>query len=161
MSTVPIEARGPSAAGNEPFSPWLAAHHLPGTGALLISPVPDDVAHLSAAQRLSLVVLPVSPAELRETSRLNFIDSAFETVYLHGVARATGLSKIMHEARRLIRVSGQIVLAADAGDFAFAPLPPGGAEHLLRRALANAGFTRPQTLHRAGGLLIVAARKSQ
>lgn len=76
-------------------------------------------------------------------------------------AATIGVSQLFAELRRVIRPAGSLVLLDHRDDFGFAPLPPGGQTHLLRRWLIAAGFGELQFANAAPDWLVTAARRAE
>jgi len=86
-------------------------------------------------------------------------DGSFDAIYVHRMMRLAAPEAWLGELRRALAPGGIVLTAADAVEFAFAPLPSGGDVLLMLRALHAAGFRRAALVCRMPRLLVVAAQR--
>ena len=146
-------------AASSVFEEWLAAHLVtrPNARALVVSSM--SLAPRRFDARGTVTTLYRQPTERESASTgvdAQFADATFDAIYLHRMITIGVPSRWFERARRILKSTGAVFVAADPADFSFAPLPAGGDAHLLGRLLKDAGFGRIELVFRAPRLIIVA-----
>ena len=128
---------------------------------LVVSPLHFDAMHIDPDGHVTTLCCSTPGEEASAANERGLVGGDFDAVYLHRVIAIAKPGRWLEKARQLLKPGGRVVAAVDPAEFSFAPLPAGGDTQLLGRILIDAGFCRVELIHRAIGLIVVAAHRDE
>jgi SAM-dependent methyltransferase len=150
-----VDAKRARSTDDRELLEWLTndlfgrAHEL----ALVVMERQIDRDQLGSSSDLVMVTCTTSEAAA------GFADASFDRVYLCWTINRADSARHLEHARRLLRPGGTIVAVSHRGDFSFAPLPTGGGDVVLKRALTAAGFEEPRLAQHLTSHVVVTGRR--